>query len=200
MSNPLYQPLPNYRQVQTVMGDTLQSVATRELRDAERWYELIYLNSLHYPYLTDDPAQVTAGVLQAGATIRVPSATAVSTQDPAVVYGSDVNLADGDFSVQDGDLSTVSGLPNLLQAVRNRLNTPSGELEFHSIYGVPLEALIAQGAGPNRLAVGALVQRSLLRDDRIDSVLSTTTTIAGTTLSIAVNVQPVLGSSLEVTT
>lgn len=200
MSNPLYQPLPNYRLVQTVMGDTLQSVAAKDLGDAERWYELIYLNGLKYPYLTDDPAQVTASVLQAGATIRVPSAKAVSTQDPAAVYGSDVTLTDGELSVQAGDMSTVSGLPNLLQAVRNRLDTPSGELEFHRSYGVPLETLIAQGAGPNRLAVGALVQRALLQDDRIDSVRSFTTTITGTALSIVANVKPVLGESLEVTT
>src|ERR1019366_965663 len=117
--------------VLTDYGDTLPVIAARELGDASRWTEIIAMNGMVFPYLTDDPDSVVPGVFLTGTNITIPSSTpGAVTTDPNTVFGSDIFLSDGFLTVVNGDIGLVRGLPNLTQALDNLLDTDQGELLY----------------------------------------------------------------------
>src|ERR1019366_7489071 len=130
MNTPFDRQLYGYRFVATHFGDTLPVVAARELGDAARWTEIIALNDMVYPYLTDSIGAVAPGVFLTGTYITVPSSSpSAASNDPNAVFGQDVMLAaDGGLEVVNGDISLVSGPENLSQALNNLLKTDTGEL------------------------------------------------------------------------
>lgn len=193
--------ISGFRFVQTRHGDTLQSVALRELSDASKWSELIWLNSLKPPYLTDDPAQVRLGVLITGSTIRVPSAIAEVDAGvfPDEVFLADCQLDKGAFLFENGDFAIVSGRANLHQALSNRIVTDHGELKFHGTYGANLGRIIGALAGPVRELVAAeYVNDSLREESRVQSVTQVTASTIGDQLTVQAEVVPISGDSLNV--
>lgn len=195
--------LRGWRLVAVHRGDTLQAIALRELGDADLWRELIQINDLAPPYLTDDPALAGPRVRLAGEQIRVPSATvyASAVDDPDRVFGADAALTHGRLSIENGDLALVSGRANLDQAIANRLDTPQGDLAFHPPYGCKVHTLKGQGNTPaNATLGGAYVKGALLNDPRIQQVPAASAQVVGDALILTATVQPISGSTIDAQT
>lgn len=194
-------PISGFRFVQTRHGDTLRAVALRELGDAKHWAKLGALNGLVPPYLTDNPAEVRAGVLLTGSSIRVPSASAVADAGvvPDEVFLSDCQLERGAFRFAGGDFALVSGRDNLRQALAHRIVTDHGELMFHPRYGANLGRLIGTLSGPVRELVAAdYVDEALAAENRVREVSRVTATTQGDRLSVEAEVVPISGVKLNV--
>lgn len=195
-------PITGFRFVRTQHGDTLRAVALRELGDASAWAQLIWLNKLVPPYLTDDLALVRDGVLLTGSTIKVPSASADVDAGvfPDEVFQADCQLERGAFQFANGDFALVSGRANLRQALSHRIVTNHGELMHHPRYGANLGRLIGSLSGPVRALVAAdYVEEALLAESRVKEVASVTATTQGDRLSVSAEVVPITGVNLNVT-
>lgn len=197
-------PLNGYRFVDTKFGDTLQRIAARELGDAARWGDLIAFNNLVPPYLTDDPSQVQTGVLLTGSQILVPAGAPVisSTTDPNLVFDIDIQLVNGLLQVDaDGDFAVVSGRDNFKQAIKNRVETERGELIFHMEYGSFCRRVVGAVNGPNSgLLVASYGKASLEADDRVSEVDKAIATITGDTIALQLEVIPIVGRPVQLTT
>jgi phage baseplate assembly protein W len=194
-------PLYGYRFVEIQYGDTLQAIAVRELGDASRWHDLISLNSLVPPYITDDPAQAGPGVLLSGSLITVPAPKPVisSTTQADEVFGADVRLDQGRLATANGDFDIVSGRDNLRQALKNVIETDRGELLFHSGYGSKVRRLIGTVAGPTSALLAAQYAKAAVRaDSRVQSVTNSTATASGDVVSVDVDVKPVTGAIVQI--
>jgi phage baseplate assembly protein W len=195
--------MPSYRLAKTHHSDTLQMVAYRELGDANRWIELIWMNNLSDPYLTDDVNLVSSSVLLTGSLIRVPAAAGVTstTQETGQVFERDVALVNRRLAVDDtGDIMTVSGIDNLSEQLGKRLDTPKGQLIRHPKYGCRLHELLGKVTGPAADLLGAqYVKSSLKADYRISSVTSVTGTSAGDSISVVANAMAIDGNTVDTT-
>lgn len=204
MSTQFDRPLAGFRFADTFVGDTLQTIALRELGDASRWPELISYNNLVPPFITDTAALAAPGVLITGSTIMVPAPTRVSVEtDPESVLGTDAQLGQyGELLTTDGgDFAVVSGGQNLMQALTNRLDTEVGDLMFHPEYGNPARRLIGKVNGPTRGLVGAQVVRAAVAlDPRVVRATSASAKVVGDTINIAVEVKTVTGRTVTAST
>lgn len=190
-----------FRLVQTQHGDTLRKVALRELGDASGWAQLIWLNKLVPPYLTDDPAQVREGVVLTGGSIRVPAASSDidAAVQPDQVFQADCQLQDGAFQFAGGDFALVSGRANLRQALSHRIVTDHGELVHHPRYGANLGRLIGSLSGPVRQLVAAdYVDEALRNESRVKDVTRVVATTQGDRLAVEAEVVPITGINLDV--
>ena len=181
------QVVTGYRKVVVRQGDSLQSIAARELGDATLWTSLVALNNLLPPYILDSLSQLEdapAGrVLLVGQSIKIPAPgrTLSGVLDVTDLYGTDLDLSDGQLHANAaGDLLLISGAPNLTQAINHRLDTHCGELLFHPAYGSQIYELRGEPAGPatNQLAAG-YTERAIRADTRIVGVQNVSATVIG---------------------
>jgi hypothetical protein len=190
---------PGIRLAETRYGDTLQRIALRELGDASRWVELAELNELRPPYLAD-PAFVRRGVLPYGASIKLPSPASLvsASADPATVYGADLRLDDGTLEAADGDWVLISGVPNLVQALRHRVKVAKRELGFHPEYGCHVQSLLGASNGPfpGRLAA-FYVKSALIEDERVSEVPSCVAEVIGDQIKVTATVVPISGLPVD---
>jgi phage baseplate assembly protein W len=194
-----------YRLAATRLGDTLQAIAGRELGDAGRWPELVSYNGLAPPYIVDhlsDMEDTEEGrVLLSGTPIRIPSAEPLTgVSDPSDIFGTDMLLQDGFLTAgEDGDFALVADLPNLRQALANRLATRERELLRHPLYGNPLHGLIGDRSGPVLTLLAAkFAERTLRSDPRVSSVESVTATTTGDVTIVEATAVAIDGRSLPV--
>lgn len=194
--------MPNYRLAETVRGDTLQRVAAREMGDANRWPELVWLNSLVSPYLTDDASQAGATTLLTGSLIRVPAPTGMFTDPDEIgqVYERDCKLVrrrlidDG-----NGDILVASGSDNLKQQLTHRVVTPRGQLVRHSDYGCLVWQLHGKVAGPVAGLLGAqYVKAAVQADYRVSQVTSSTAEITGDVTRITATAEAIAGGKVDI--
>lgn len=176
-------------------GDTLRTIAARELGDATRWVELIYLNDLQAPYIvaTADDVADNPGTLYYGQQIMIPAPRRYQPVfDDVEVYGIDAMLDNnGRFRVANGDFVIVKGVPNLKQAIRHRLITEPGELLHYPEYGCMARALMGRRAFETaRLLAIYYVRRSLSLEPRIDSVPSVVAEVSGDTIKVEGQIVP----------
>lgn len=197
MSTPFDRPLYGYRFILTRHGDTLQRIAARELGDAGRWAEIIVLNGMVHPYLTDDPQAVGPGVFPTGGYLTVPaSAPGAQTNDPNAVFGQDIRLTQGKLSFTDGDIAVVSGLANLNQALTHAVNTDQGELLYHTSYGCLVRQVIGGKNDPTDALLAAdYAKTTVVADPRISSVISATGTAVGNAIAVVVDAITVQGAT-----
>ena len=189
--------LPAFRTLRIHANDTLQRIALREMGSAERWRDLIYLNSLSYPYIVADAAAAAAapGTLYYGQQIRVPAATAAigAVSDAEELFGKDALLnSKGQLEADGGDFALERGVANLRQAIRLRLETDPGDLMYYPEYGCHIRSVVGQNHTPTwqGLASG-FVQRALLAEPRVRRVLRTRTESVGDVIRVDASVIPI---------
>jgi hypothetical protein len=195
-------PLTGYRFVDTRQGDTLQVIAFRELGDATQWPILIAINSLVFPWITDNPARAATGVILAGQQILVPAPVPViaTATDPTTVFEIDIAIdANGLLQADStGDLAVVSGVANLEQALENRVSTDCGELIWNPPYGTLVRQLLGAMNGPNAGLLAAQYDTaSVLLDPRVQSVEQSVVNIIGDDIDLQMNVVPIVGRSVR---
>lgn len=182
-------------------GDTLQRLAARELGDASRWPELVGLNALVAPFLTDDPDLAGAGVMLSGQVLRVPAAASTITADasPEEVFGRDVEIAGGQISVVGGDFGVVGGRDNLKQALSHRVVAERGDLVFHPDFGALLRRVIGVVHGPTATLLAAQYARAaVLADPRVSSVRRAEATMVGDSITVEIEAVPVTGKAVDI--
>lgn len=193
--------LVGFRLTEIQFGDTLQSIAARELADASRWAQLIDINGLEFPYLTGNPVIASPTVKLYGDLLIVPAGAAQVTAviDPDRLFGVDLDLTGGVLSAVNGDFALIAGRQNLYQAIKNRIMTSLGELLFHLDYGCGISRLKGTDNGPTAAILAAQYVRSALASDgRIDQVASSVATVTGDVISIESTVIPIVGTSMDV--
>jgi len=194
--------LPTYRLVETHHGDDLQTVAYRELGDANRWPELVWINELIHPYLTDDPASVRRGVLLNGGLVKVPSPAGFtedksSTED---VYERDILLSSRALADDgNGDFAVVSGVDNLTQQLSHAVSTPRGDLQRHPEYGCLVWQLFGTVNGPLAGALGAqYVKSTLAADYRVSNVSYSAAAVEGDVIRVTAEAQALFGGTIQI--
>lgn len=196
--------LAGYRYVEIEHGDTLQKVAFRELGDAARWNELIWINNLVPPYITDDVDLASNRVLLSGGLILVPSGRPVAgtTVDPNRVFDSDCRLRAGLLdSDEGGDLFVVSGMENLKQQLAHRIMTDRGQLMFHPEYGCDIRRIlgVVNGVTASLLAAN-YAKAALMADDRVAEVVQTDAEIVGELTNLKAEIRPISGRAIDIQT
>lgn len=195
-------PLPTFRLVATHHGDDLQAVAAREMGDANRWPELVWINSLRHPYITTDARVAGAGVILAGGTIKVPAPVGFSSpgSDRGQVYERDCQMVRRLLAEDiSGDLSVVAGADNLTQQLEHRVNTPRGQARRHPEYGCMIWRLVGKVNGPTAALMGAeYVKAALKADYRVASVDSAVAEVAGDAIRVEATATAIDGGVLDI--
>jgi phage baseplate assembly protein W len=128
-----------------------------------------------------DPALRTTTVAAPGSILVLPGGAAgtpaVSEEDDLQrLFSTDVALdLRGQIALTGGpaggDVLTVSGMPNLVQALENLLATPLGRLPAHAGWGNRLIDSVGEKFQPSfRTYAGALARECLLKDPRVEAV------------------------------
>lgn len=195
--------LPNFRLAQTHFGDTLQDVAARELGNANRWIELVWINQLSYPYLADvDTGQ--AGIIIAGQNIRIPSAVGMpnDASDGDEAFERDCALVGRRLAADEfGDFLILSGADNLKQQLKHRIDTPMGQARRHPAYGCRIWQMLGKVTGPLAGTLGAgYVKASLKADYRVSQVTATSAEVVGDVVRVTTQVQAISGGKVDVVT
>lgn len=194
--------MPSYRLAETHAGDTLQRVAAREMGDANRWPELVWINNLTSPYLTDVPAEASTTVLLTGSMIRIPAPTGVHTDatERAQVYERDCKMVKRRLTDDgNGDFAVVAGTDNLKQQLTHRIDTPRGQLVRHPEYGCLVWLLKGKVTGPAANLLGAqYVKAALQADYRVSSVTSSTAEVDGDATRITATAEAIAGGKVDI--
>jgi phage baseplate assembly protein W len=194
-------PLPSYRLAQTHWNDDLQAVAAREMGDANRWPELVWLNALVPPYITTDDRQVGASVLLAGAFIKVPAPASVWTDgaERGQVYERDCLLVGRQLTDDgNGDLAVVTGADNLRQQLQHAVSTPRGQARRHPEYGCLVWRLQGTVNGPVAAKLGAEYVKATLKSDyRVKSVDYSKAEVSGDAVRITARAVAIEGGVVD---
>ena len=201
------QALPDYRLVATQYGDTLQTVAMRDLGDENRWIELVWLNNLLPPYLTDDDKEANSRVLLTGSLIRVPAPAGMvnlthDQDEPGQVYERDILMKNRRLVLDEfGDLAVVKGVKNLTQQLKHRINTPTGQLRRHPQYGCRIHELRGKVNGPLATHLAAqYVKVAVKAEYRIARVVSVVSESRGDVIETTAIGEAIAGGSVDVGT
>ena len=182
--NKITLPVPNSSRAVVILGgDTIQTLAARELGDPDRFKDIVILNNLRAPYIDDLGGN---GVLSVGDKILIPQSsqqesTGVKRNKQFEIsrllnetekdLGVDIRLDNNnDLAVgNNGDLDLIAGVDNLSQAILIKLNLEPGGLKRHLTLGVGLP--IGRKVTTSLLSeIRSNLIGSLSSDLRIDSV------------------------------
>jgi phage baseplate assembly protein W len=196
------QKMPAYRLAQTHRGDDLQAVASRELGDANRWPQLVWINNLRHPYITGNDQLAGDGVLLAGSLIKVPSPVGFTADSPdrSAVYERDCALANKQLSDDGaGDLSVLTGADNLRQQLTHVIITPRGQARRHPEYGCRIWRLLGTVNGPAAGLMGAqYVKASLASDFRVARVDFSRAEVVGDAVRVTARAVAIDGGVVDV--
>lgn len=200
MSAPLDRKLIGYRLVETHFGDSLQVIAAREMGDASRWPEIVAINNLVPPFITDEAGLSGVGVILTGKPVRVPASTPIAdaATNPGATFLADVKLSGGHVEADaSGDFLLCDGLPNLRQALVHRVVTQNGDLMYHPEYGSQIKRLLGAVTGPTASILAAqYVSASVLADPRVADVTKSTAEIIGDVINVSVEAETISGRSV----
>ena len=193
--------MPNYRIAATEHGDTVKLIAARELGDANRWPELVWLNALVWPYITDDEARAGTGVLLSGQFIKIPAPAGVLSDraETGQVFERDCKMTDRMLDDNGaGDFQVVSGSSNLVQQLQHRIITPRGQAMRHPAYGSLLYRVIGRVNGPAASLLAAEYTKSaVLSDYRIRSVESSDAKVTGDRVEVTARATTIAGGVVD---
>ncbi|EAM6792312.1 hypothetical protein E0G74_00960 [Salmonella enterica] len=198
--------MPNYRMVKTHYGDDLQRVAMRELGDENRWVELVWLNDLLWPYITDDATQANSRTLLSGSLIRVPAPAGVdeitrNQTEPGQIYERDIKMVNRRLVLDStGDIAVVAGYKNLTQQLKHRIVTPMGQARRHPKYGCRIHELRGKIQGPLADHLAArYVQSAIKSEYRIARVVSVEAITDGDVIVCTAVGEAISGDKLDLT-
>jgi len=196
--------MPPVRLAATEYGDDMPRIAARELGDANRWPELVWVNNLSWPFITDDPARVADGVLQSGDFIKIPAPVGVfeGSADTGRVFERDCLMTDRQLRASEsGDFEVVSGSANLCQQLQHRVVTPRGQAMRHPDYGSLFYRLIGKINGPAASLLAAeYAKATILSDYRVRSVDAVAATVENDKIKVTARAQAAAGGVVDVVT
>jgi len=190
-------------------GDTLESIALNQLGSTDYWKVIATFNNLAYPYITSTFPQPEKTV-SPGQQIAIPiipntpnfQGTASNAgniilspfQTPPSInssFGTDIYLdSTGDVDVtSNGDIKTVSGIPNLQQALSLKVTVYRGELLVHPDYGI-INMLGERTITTLQSLILGQLEATFLSDPRVQKVISTSVNILGDTGSFESSILP----------
>ena len=141
--------IPNnsMKQINIKQGDSLERIALRELRNAERWPELAVLNNLKNPYIVDGVDKIVPFVKKVGDLLLIPQAESFGFSEVDTINESietknlteieknqgvdlkfDLNETNDLVLNNRGDLDISVGLKNSTQAIIIKLLLEQGDL------------------------------------------------------------------------
>lgn len=172
------------KQVILDAGMSLERLAQQELGDSTRWGEIVEVNGLKPPYISDDPNESRDGVIKAGTKILIPTPVQNGFSDAPV--GKVNKLTKGmteleknlgvDFKVDEnfdlvlsssGDLQLIAGADNMGQATMLKLSYEPGEVMLYPELG---GGLTVGKKFPPLQDIKDRVVNSLLQDSRVQRV------------------------------
>lgn len=191
------------KQIELPAGTTLERIALRELGDSSRWGEIVELNNLQTPYITDDLTSTKSNVLKPGDKLLIPTQPRFGfSQAPAGAenkltknlsereraLGVDFKLnPDFDLIISNaGDLELIAGAQNMAQAVVLKLSYEKGDVVRHPSLG----ANVTPGQKfPPLQEIKDDIIRTLLQDARVERVDDLALIQENSELSIRFNLQ-----------
>lgn len=189
----------NVRAAEVQWGDTLRSIALREMGSAARWTDLIAINNLAPPYISSLRSDRVLGY---GDLIKVPApgSSVGFTTSPTEMYGVDIDLSDGLLTDNgSGDIAIASGVANFSQAIRLHILVSKRELAFHPTYGCWLRSIIGTSNGPTAAQMAAFyVKSALVEDSRVEKIDSCTARVSGDVIHVSATVTPISGKPVDI--
>lgn len=119
-----------------------------------------------------DQNNITTQVLRTGDTLLYPAdSNNAALNNYSLVFGTDWKLDDNGFLVRNSrDVDTVSGIDNLAQALKMRLQTAFGTLMQHLNYGNKLFLSLGEGSSPYFSGLAKhYTEEAAMQDERIQS-------------------------------
>lgn len=183
--------------------DTIQLIATRYSCD---WKDIVKLNDLKYPFISDNTFSEEDSVAHIGSTILIPimetevkNVSSVSIENR--VYGSDIRFTQHSTHISEPypvhselkDISIVKGVQNLYQACCSRFTVDRGSLVLHPEYGTEIRRYIRNGKGTHKTLTKIKLdaRRTLLQDKRIEKITDLDVSFQGGVCRITANIHPV---------
>jgi len=181
-SNKIALPAPKaVKEVRIDGNDSLQTLVARELGDPQRFKEVVLLNNLKPPYISETGGE---RVLKPGDKILLPQESSnqltgttrnkeynitKNLSETEKNFGVDIALTkDNDIALSNtGDMDLVAGFDNLAQAINLKLFINKGGLKMHPQIGAGL------GVGEKALNPADLkrdIDTSVALDPRIDNI------------------------------
>lgn len=181
-------------------GDSLMTLAARELGDYSAWRQIAHLNGLQPPYIAANPAPNLASPGQQ-LFLPQPNGTTVLSAETAPVASYIINYLGVDkylgplneaMLTWTGDYQIVSGYDNLAFSLGRRLQTTVGLLIYHTLYGSRVPPEVGKIASQNELALIVEYTKScLLADPRVNKVVScNAATAANYAIKVSATVLP----------
>ena len=172
------------QQIKLPADTPLEKLAQIYLGDSTRWGEIVEVNNLKAPYVSNDPQESRDGVIKAGSNILIP--TPVQNGFSQVPVGKQNKLTTGmtelekslgvDFKIDknfdlvlssSGDLELIGGADNMAQAVMLKLSYEPGEVMLYPQLGAGI--LVGQKFPPLQ-EISERVTNTLLQDSRVHKV------------------------------
>lgn len=189
------------RQIKLPAGMSLERLAQIELGDSSRWGEIVEVNGLKPPYISQDPNESRDGVLKSGSNIMIPTPLlngfsqapvgkinklTVGMSELEKSLGVDLKI-DKNFDLvlaSSGDLEVVAGADNMAQATILHLSYEPGDVMLYPQLGSGIQV------GKKFPPIEELSDRitsSLLQDQRVHRVADLSLRREGSALYVAFN-------------
>jgi hypothetical protein len=194
---------PAVKQVRFAQGMTLERLAQQELGDSDRWGEIVEVNDLKPPFVTDDITDTRSNLVKPGdiILIPIPLQNGFSNAPKGAENKDTVNLTELEKSLgvdfklsptydltltNSGDLDLIAGVQNLAQAVVVKLSYEPGELIRHPEIGA---GVVPGKKFPAIEDIKDGVINTLLQDTRIQKVDNLSLTQDGSSLFLNFNLK-----------
>lgn len=168
--------------VDILATDDLQTIASREFGDPDKFRDIAILNNLKAPYISATPGP---GVLSPGMKILVPKysgsgSTGVARnkeynitkglEESEKSLGVDIRITgDGDLAISNTkDLDLLAGMKNMGQACALKMGYSSGSLKRHPGIGTDLQ--IGGRAATSANVIRDQIVSSFISDNRVESI------------------------------
>lgn len=172
------------KQIKLEKGLTLERLAQQELGDSTRWGEIVEVNNLKAPYVSEDPNESRDGVLKPGSNILIPvpllngfsqvpvgkvNKLTKNMSELERSLGTDLKI-NSDFDLvlsSSGDFELIAGADNMAQGTILKLSYEPGEVMSHPEIG---SGLIVGKKFPPVEEIKDRITTSLLQDNRINKI------------------------------